>query len=112
MFSSNAFALATPINKVGHLDQTFAATGVAQVYFAGSLSSMTQGVALDQQGRVLVAAKIGTAHGSRFGLARLLADGSADLRFGHQGSVIGEFAAGFEAAASKVLAACSARVPA
>lgn len=110
MFSSNAFALATPINKVGHLDQTFAATGVAQVYFAGSLSSMTQGVALDQQGRVLVAAKIGTAHGSRFGLARLLADGSADLGFGHQGSVIGEFAAGFEAAASKVLALPDGRI--
>jgi uncharacterized delta-60 repeat protein len=110
MFSSNAFALATPSINVEHLDKTFAAIGVAQVYFAGSLSSMTQGVALDQQGRVLVAAKIGSAEGSRFGLARLLADGSADLGFGHQGSVIGEFAAGFEAAASKVLALPDGRI--
>jgi uncharacterized delta-60 repeat protein len=40
--------------------------------------------------------------GSRFGLARLLKDGSADLAFGRQGSVIGQFEPGFEAMAGKV----------
>ncbi|RON62048.1 hypothetical protein BK669_20855 [Pseudomonas fluorescens] len=102
MSSLNAYALPTLSNNAGQLDNTFAGSGVAQVYFAGSLSSLTQGVALDAQGRILVAAKVGIAEGSRFGLARLLADGSADLTFGHQGSVIDAFASGFEASASKV----------
>ncbi len=63
---------------------------------------MTNGVAIDSSGRLLVAAKVGMAHGSRFGLARLLKDGSADLGFGNQGSVIGQFEPGFDAMAGKV----------
>ncbi|PTT92466.1 hypothetical protein DBR29_09185, partial [Pseudomonas sp. HMWF005] len=69
MSSLNAYALPTLSNNAGQLDKTFAGSGVAQVYFAGSLSSLTQGVALDAQGRILVAAKVGIAEGSRFGLA-------------------------------------------
>ncbi|MDD0972050.1 MULTISPECIES: hypothetical protein [Pseudomonas] len=102
MSSQIAIALPTLANNAGQLDKTFSSNGVAQVYFAGSTSSLTQSVALDAQGRILVAAKVGTAQGSRFGLARLLEDGSADLGFGFQGSVIGRFAAGFEATGSKV----------
>ena len=102
MSPENAFARPALLNSSGQLDKQFASTGVAQVYFAGSVSSMTQGIALDRQGRVLVAAKVGTAQGSRFGLARLFADGSADLAFGQQGSVIGEFECGFEATGGKV----------
>ncbi|MBV4475993.1 hypothetical protein N8H74_26970 [Pseudomonas sp. B2M1-30] len=102
MPTQNAIALPTLANTAGYLDKQFAAHGVAQVYFADSLSSMTQGLALDPQGRILVAAKVGTVQGSRFGLARLLSDGSADLSFGYQGSVVGQFAAGFEATAGKV----------
>ncbi|MCX2899568.1 hypothetical protein [Pseudomonas mandelii] len=97
-------ALAVPAthSQAGHLDLSFAAKGIAQVYFAGSLSSMTHHVAIDSNGRILVAAKVATAGGTRFGLARLLADGSADLSFGEQGSVIGQFEHGFEAMAGKV----------
>lgn len=102
MSPENAIALPPPKTNAGQLDRDFAHSGIAQVYFAGSVSSMTQGLALDPQGRVLVAAKIGTADGSRFGLARMLPDGSADLGFGAQGSVIGEFAPGFEAMGAKV----------
>ncbi|WP_192564905.1 hypothetical protein [Pseudomonas gozinkensis] len=102
MSTQTAIALPTLANNPGQLDKTFSSNGVAQVYFAGSTSSLTQSVAIDAQGRVLVAAKVGTAQGSRFGLARLLEDGSADLGFGAQGSVIGQFAAGFEATGSKV----------
>ncbi|UFP97342.1 NHL repeat-containing protein [Pseudomonas fitomaticsae] len=102
MSSHIAIALPTLANNTGQLDKTFSSSGVAQVYFAGSSSSLTQSVALDAHGRILVAAKVGTAQGSRFGLARLLEDGSADLGFGFQGSVIGRFAAGFEATGSKV----------
>ncbi|MFJ4193259.1 hypothetical protein [Pseudomonas sp. NPDC089534] len=102
MPSQTAYAFPTPANPAGQLDGSFAGNGVARVYFAGSRSSLTQGVALDPQGRILVAAKVGTDDGSRFGLARLLADGSADLGFGRQGSVIGTYADGFEATAGKV----------
>lgn len=102
MSTLNTYALPTVWNNPGSLDSTFAIGGVAQVYFAGSLSSQTQHVALDAQGRILVAAKVGTPKGSRFGLARLLGDGSADLSFGIQGSVIGSFVEGFEAKAGKV----------
>lgn len=110
MSTLNAFALPTFLNNAGQLDKSFAATGVAQVYFAGSLSSLTQDVALDAQGRILVASKVGIAAGSRFGLARLLTDGSADLSFGDQGSVIDTFAPGFEAMAGKVQALPDGRI--
>ncbi|HWH89535.1 MAG TPA: hypothetical protein VNV36_22515 [Pseudomonas sp.] len=102
MSTLNTLALPAAWNESGSLDPSFAICGVAQVYFAGSLSSLTQHVAIDAQGRILVAAKVGTAKGSRFGVARLLADGSADLSFGLQGSVIGTFVEGFEARAGKV----------
>ena len=102
MSTLNTFALPALSTSAGQLDKTFATTGIAQVYFADSLSSLTEDIALDAQGRILVAAKVGTAAGSRFGLARMLADGSADLAFGDQGSVIDTFAPGFEATAGKV----------
>ena len=90
------------VGYAGKLDPAFASHGKTQVYFADSLSSMANDVSIDSQGRTLVAAKVGTQGGSRFGLARLLKDGSADLTFGHQGSVIGQFEQGFEAMAGKV----------
>ncbi|WP_426234141.1 hypothetical protein [Pseudomonas sp. TWP3-2] len=102
MPSRNAFALPTLATDSGQLDPDFANHGLAQVYFADSTSSMTQGLALDAQGRVLVAAKVAMADGSHFGLARLLEDGSADLSFGVHGSVIDQFAPGFEATGGKV----------
>ncbi|HEX4550265.1 hypothetical protein [Pseudomonas sp.] len=102
MSTENAFAPPALLNNTGQLDPRFGKAGIAQVYFADSISSITQGVALDHQGRVLVAAKVSTANGSCFGLARMLADGSADLAFGQQGSVIGIFEQGFEASGGKV----------
>ncbi|MGZ7457438.1 hypothetical protein ACXPVS_11705 [Pseudomonas sp. Ma2-10] len=102
MSIQTAFALPATLNNAGKLDTTFASSGKTQVYFASSLSSMANGVAIDSRGRLLVAAKVGTPGGSRFGVARLLEDGSADLAFGNQGSVIGQFEHGFEAMAGKV----------
>ncbi|WP_339494392.1 MULTISPECIES: hypothetical protein [unclassified Pseudomonas] len=110
MSTLNTYLLPTPFNNAGQLDRTFAANGVAQVYFPDSVSSLTQEVALDAQGRILVAAKVGLAQGSRFGLARLLADGSTDLSFGDQGCVIGTFAPGFEAMGGKVQALPDGRI--
>lgn len=102
MPNQNACARPATQYHAGHLDPDFAAAGKTQVYFAGSSSSMANGIAIDAQGRLLVAAKVGTHGGTRFGLARLLEDGSADLSFGNQGSLIGQFALGCEAMASKV----------
>ncbi len=61
MSTLSPYALPTAWTAPGSLDPTFAIGGVAQVYFAGSLSSQTQHVELDAQGRILVAAKVGTA---------------------------------------------------
>ncbi|MBN3862502.1 hypothetical protein HCU66_09730 [Pseudomonas frederiksbergensis] len=102
MSLQSAFAIAANANNAGQLDTHFAGTGKTQVYFADSLSSRVNGVAIDHTGRILVAAKVGTPGGSRFGLARLLEDGSADLAFGKRGSVIGQFAHGHEAMAGTV----------
>jgi uncharacterized delta-60 repeat protein len=102
MSVQSALDLNPTFSHAGQLDSAFANHGRTQVYFAGSLCSMTNGVVVDAQGRILVAAKVGMAAGSRFGLARLLQDGSADLAFGNQGSVIGQFEPGFEAMAAKV----------
>ncbi|MGF6091230.1 hypothetical protein [Pseudomonas sp. 18173] len=103
MSIQSAIAYSTTRKSAGTLDTTFAAHGKTQVYFADSLSSMANDVAIDAQGRLLVAAKVAMADGNRFGLARLLEDGSADLTFGKHGSVIGQFEAGFEAMGAKVL---------
>ncbi|WP_223525527.1 hypothetical protein [Pseudomonas sp. A-B-26] len=97
-----AFALPVSRYTAGDLDNSFAARGKAQVYFAGSTSSIANSVEIDSSGRVLVAATVGLRGGNCFGLARLLEDGSADLAFGHNGSVIGQFQRGFEAMAGKV----------
>lgn len=102
MSPQTAFALPATVNGAERLDMSFAGTGKTQVYFSGSLSSMANDVAIDHVGRLLVAAKVGTPGGQRFGLARLLADGSADLAFGKRGSISGQFAHGFEAMAGKV----------
>jgi uncharacterized delta-60 repeat protein len=102
MSIQTAFAVPAPLNNGGNLDTTFAAQGKTLVYFPGSTSSMANGIAVDVRGRLLVAAKVGMPGGSRFGLARLLEDGSADLAFGNQGSVIGQFEQGFEAMAGNV----------
>lgn len=102
MSGQNDSALTPELSDAGTLDKTFAAAGKTHVYFPGSVSSMANGVAVDGSGRLLVAAKVGTPGGSRFGLARLLQDGSADLTFAHQGSVVSQFQHGFEAMAGQV----------
>ncbi|WLG53354.1 hypothetical protein [Pseudomonas sp. FP1742] len=102
MSFQTAFAIPVTVNDAGQLDAHFAGSGKTQVYFAGSTSSRVNGVAIDPAGRILVAAKVGTPGGSRFGLARLLEDGSADLTFGKQGSIIGQFAHGYEGMAGTV----------
>jgi uncharacterized delta-60 repeat protein len=102
MSIQSVLAFPATVDHAAKLDTTFAAKGTAQVYFFGSTSSLANDIAIDSQGRLLVAAKVTMPGGNRFGLARLLKDGSADLAFGNQGSVIGQFEPRFEAMAGKV----------
>ncbi|MGF0237879.1 hypothetical protein ACQR3P_03170 [Rhodococcus sp. IEGM1300] len=103
MSNQNVFALPIAQNNSGKLDPSFAGNGITQVYFAGSTSSLVNGIAVDSFGKLLIAAKVGMPDGSWFGIARLLEDGSADLSFGHHGSVLGQFEPGFEATAGKII---------
>jgi uncharacterized delta-60 repeat protein len=103
MLDQSALALPTSPAPAGHPDRSFANTGKASVHFAGSTSCLTTGLAVDRAARILVAARIGTAQGSRFGLTRLNPDGSTDLGFGVRGCVIDAFENGFEATAGKVI---------
>ncbi|SFY04177.1 delta-60 repeat domain-containing protein [Pseudomonas sp. NFACC49-2] len=101
----NHFAPGLPktVAHAGQLDSGFANGGKVSIQFRGSTSSLTTGMAVDRHGRILVAAKVETAQGSRFGLARLNHDGSPDKGFGTLGCVIGAFEQGFEATAGKVI---------
>lgn len=103
MLDQTAFAMPTAAACAGQLDPGFADNGKAWVHFTGSFGSRTTGLTVDHAGRILVAARIETTEGSRFGLARLNHDGSADASFGHHGYVIGSFERGFEATAGKVM---------
>lgn len=98
----NAFAFTAPLGTAGQLDSSFASSGKAWLQFAGSLSSMANDVAVDSMNRLLVAAKVETCDGCRYGLARLLENGSADRSFGTDGSITGQFESGFEATGGKV----------
>ncbi|WP_210638986.1 MULTISPECIES: delta-60 repeat domain-containing protein [unclassified Pseudomonas] len=103
MLDHPVFALPTAAAHAGELDPGFATTGKAWVHFADGASSLTTGLTIDHTGRILVAARIDTPHGSRFGLARLNHDGSSDPGFGTGGCVIGSFEQNFEATAGKVI---------
>ncbi|WLH10241.1 hypothetical protein [Pseudomonas hefeiensis] len=103
MLDQTAFAIPTAATYAGQLDPGFADSGKAWVDFVGSRTSLVTGLTIDHAGRILVAARIDTAQGSRFGLARLNHDGSTDPGFANHGSVIGSFERGFEATAGKVI---------
>ncbi|MBT2341129.1 MULTISPECIES: hypothetical protein [Pseudomonas] len=108
MPDQSAFALPRAAAHAGQLDPGFADNGKAWVHFEGSLSSLITSLTLDHAGRILIAARIETPHGRRFGLARLNPDGSIDPGFGSCGCgcgcVIDTFEDGFEATAGKVIA--------
>jgi len=98
----SAFAFPIPRAQAGHLDTGFAEDGKAWVRFPGNTSTLTTGLAVDHAGRILLAARVMTARGSRFGLARLTPNGMIDRDFGVNGYVIDAFAPGCEATAGKV----------
>ena len=98
-----AFAVSRAEARAGQLDPGFANAGKAWVHFADSTCSLTKGLTVDHAGRILLTARIETPHGSRFGLARLNADGSVDPSFGIHGCITGAFEDGGEATVGKAV---------
>jgi uncharacterized delta-60 repeat protein len=90
---------AVRLNPDGSLDGSF---GGGQVAFAlnGSTSSLAAAVALQPDGRIVLAGSAGTANGSDFAAARLQPNGSLDGTFGSGGEVLVPFDPGSSAAAS------------
>ncbi|HVZ23481.1 MAG TPA: hypothetical protein VG871_20555 [Vicinamibacterales bacterium] len=88
--SSTDFSVARLMPN-GDPDATFgpAHDGWAFVAFdeGGTLTDMANTIALDAQGRIIVAGFVDSSTGARTGVARLLADGQPDPTFGTQGRV-------------------------
>ena len=101
-FINHAVAVCAPLEAAGQLDSQFGRDGKAWLEFANSLWSMANDVAVDRQGRLLVAAKVAGERGCQFGLMRLHQDGSTDLSFGTHGQVVGQFENGRESTAGKI----------
>ncbi|ULH17568.1 hypothetical protein MF271_21190 (plasmid) [Deinococcus sp. KNUC1210] len=74
----------------GSLDQSFGNGGRVLIDFAGS-TDIARAVALQSDGRILVAGGVTTGNAERFGLARLNTDGSLDNGFGTGGKVTTAF---------------------
>ena len=76
----------------GAPDPTFGSGGEATVMFSGSIFDQARGVAVQPDGRIVVAGHTR----ADFALERHLADGSMDLDFGTGGAVITDFTAGID----------------
>jgi uncharacterized delta-60 repeat protein len=71
--------------ELGKLDPTFGSDGIVVVDFpAGAIA---EGLALQPNGRMVVAGSTSRSDGWRFALARLMSDGSLDPTFGGDGTL-------------------------
>ncbi|PRA56889.1 MULTISPECIES: hypothetical protein [Pseudomonas] len=106
----DTIAFRLPFDASGQLDTAFACNGKAWLDFPGSLWSMANDVVVDQQGRLVVAAKVAGEHGCQYGLTRLQADGSLDQSFAAGGSLVGQFEPGCESTAGKIQLLADGRI--
>jgi uncharacterized delta-60 repeat protein len=89
--ASNDFALAR-YNSDGSLDSTFDGDGKVTTAFGGD--DFGYGVALQSDGKIMVAGGDDSGGADDFGLARYNSDGSLDTTFDGDGKVTTDFAAG------------------
>src|SRR5262249_19405270 len=77
-------------NGDGTVDGSFGTGGTAAVVFAGGLTVEAQDLAVQPDGRIVVAGYTGARFGSTtdFAVARYLTDGTPDLDFGSGGAVV------------------------
>ncbi|GGR06486.1 delta-60 repeat domain-containing protein [Deinococcus ruber] len=87
--TSNDFGIVR-YTRDGGLDQSFGNSGKVLIDFAGS-SDIARAVALQADGKILVAGGATTGNAERFGLARLNANGTLDTSFGVGGKVTTAF---------------------
>src|SRR5205823_3136702 len=100
--SSNDFALAR-YNADGSLDNDFGNGGKVITGFSGAFSSAATALALQSDGKIVVAGD-SRANGSRdFALARYNPDGSLDSGFGNGGKVITDFNNGSDDSARAIV---------
>jgi len=94
VLGAGGLALAVP----GNNDASFGNGGIVTARFADPLgrgifsSSFARAVAVQPDGRILVAGAVGEDHGLAFGLARFLANGALDPNFGSGGTTSTDFA--------------------
>ena len=79
----------------GSLDDSFGSSGEVTTDFGGH--SVAQDVALDENGRVVVAGRAASPGHRKFALARYLPGGELDPAFSHDGKAITTFGSGKEA---------------
>jgi uncharacterized delta-60 repeat protein len=97
------FALAR-YNSDGSLDTSFGDSGVLTTAFPGFSGAVGYGVAVQPDGRIVVAGLVSTGNQGVFGLARYTPDGSLDSSFGTGGLVTTAFG-GYSGAYSVALQA-------
>jgi uncharacterized delta-60 repeat protein len=93
---------AGPPLGAGDLDPTFGAGGTVTTDFAGS-SDIAQSIAIQGDGRIVVAGQSCSAVSCDFGLGRYLTDGTPDGSFGASGKVTTDFGGFWDAAQSLAL---------
>jgi uncharacterized delta-60 repeat protein len=79
--------------RPGDLDPTFGSGGLATTVFGGSTSARVSAIAVQGDGKILVAGDVSSGSDRDFALARYNPDGTADSTFGTGGRVITDVAA-------------------
>ena len=87
MTAASVWAVPGPQLNAGSLDPRFGAEGKVLTDFRAAVSSDGQAVAVQPDGKIVVAATVQDAPGRRFGLTRYDSDGTLDQDFGTNGMI-------------------------
>jgi len=90
---TRSYVTVVRLTSNGTRDSTFSGDGIATVQF-GANNAEGADVAVQSDGRIVVAGTVISSTGNKFALARLRANGSLDLTFDVDGRVITSFAGG------------------
>lgn len=83
--------------RAGEFDPNFGDNGRVALQFPNTDSCRANGLAVTQDGRIVVGSTTYGAAGEQFGLVRLMANGALDPGFGEAGFIKGNFQAGVKA---------------
>ena len=91
-------------NRNGTLDPAWGGTGVVVTDFGGTSVAAARAVAIQSDGRIVVAGRAGSANVPRVALARYLSNGTLDSTFGTNGLLTMAFASNSSGAAAAGIA--------